>query len=270
METPTTNKNKSSKENWKKAAAMAGAAMAGAGAVAAVDVLRENEEAEDVKPTTEEQTATQQAHDPSTEDAAGPTSNAHTQSAAAHQAPHHHQGANHHQAPQHQDAQAQTAQAQQQATPEQQAQPEQHPTTPEDETATQNVAQHQPTGTAAADHVEVIDVQETPDIDPSLVAQDLTNDAADDILVTPNDLEAEHIDLAATDTIETVDGETIQATPIADDSAEPVYMVDINTGDNTPTDDLVCAPDPADDLMGTNDPADADLYLSPSDDAFIS
>lgn len=265
METPTTNKNKSSKENWKKAAAMAGAAMAGAGAVAAVDVLRENEEAEDVKPTTEEQTATQQAHDPSTEDAAGPTSNAHTQSAAPHQAPHHHQGANHHQAPQHQDAQAQTAQAQQQD------QPDQHPTTPEDETATQNVAQNQPTGTteAAADHVEVINVEETPDINPSLVAQDLTT-ADDAILVTPNDLEAEHINLAAADTIETVDGETIQATPIANDSAEPVYMVDINTGDNTHTDDLVCAPNPADDLMGTNDPADADLYLSPSDDAFIS
>ena len=192
METPTTNKNKSLKENWKKAAAMAGAAMAGAGAVAAADVLREDEEAEDVKPTTEEQTATQ------------------------------------------------------------------------------DVAQNQPTSTTEAptDHVEVINVEETPDIDPSLVAQDLTDDDA--ILVTPNDLEAEHIDLAATDTVETVDGETIQATPIADDSAEPVYMVDINNGDNTHTDDLACANDPADDLMGTNDPADADLYLSPSDDAFIS
>ena len=265
METPTTNKNKSSKENWKKAAAMAGAAMAGAGAVAAVDVLRGNEEAEDVNHTTEEQTATQQAHDPSTEDAAGPTSNAHTQSAAPHQAPHHHQGANHHQAPQHQDAQAQTAQAQQQA------QPEQHPTTPEDETATQNVAQNQPTSTTEAptDHVEVINVEETPDINPSLVAQDLTNDdAADAILVTPNDLEAEHIDLAAADTIETVDGETIQATPITDDSAEPVYMVDINTGDNTHTDDLVCANDTADDLcLPPSDDANAtdDLY-SPMND----
>lgn len=244
METPTTNKNKSSKENWKKAAAMAGAAMAGAGAVAAADVLREDEEAEDVKPTAEEQTATQQAHDPSTQDTAGHTNNAHTQSAAPHQAPHHHQGANHYQAPQHQEAQA--------------------------ETATQDVAQNQPTSTTEAptDHVEVINVEETPDIDPSLVAQDLTDDDA--ILATPNDLEAEHIDLAATDTVETVDGETIQATPIADDSAEPVYMVDINNGDNTHTDDLACAPDPADDLMGTNDPADADLYLSPSDDAFIS
>ena len=240
METPTTNKNKSLKENWKKAAAMAGAAMAGAGAVAAADVLREDEEAEDVKPTTEEQTATQQANDPSTQDTAGHTSNAHTQSAA----PHHHQGANHYQAPQHQEAQA--------------------------ETATQDVAQNQPTSTTEAptDHVEVINVEETPDIDPSLVAQDLTDDDA--ILVTPNDLEVEHIDLAATDTVETVDGETIQATPIADDSAEPVYMVDINNGDNTHTDDLACANDPADDLMGTNNPADADLYLSPSDDAFIS
>ena len=218
METPTTNKNKSSKENWKKAAAMAGAAMAGAGAVAAADVLREDEEAEDVKPTTEEQTATQQANDPSTQDTAGHTSNAHTQSAA----PHHHQGANHYQAPQHQEAQT--------------------------ETATEDVAQNQPTSTTEAptDHVEVINVEETPDIDPSLVAQDLTDDDA--ILVTPNDLEAEHIDLAATDTVETVDGETIQATPIADDSAEPVYMVDINTGDNTHTDDLVCANDTADDL----------------------
>lgn len=226
--------------------------MAGAGAVAAVDVLREDEEAEDVNPTTEEQTATQQAHDPSTEDdAAGPTSNAHTQSAAAHQAPHHHQGANHHQAPQHQDAQAQTAQAQQQD------QPDQHPTTPEDETATQNVAQNQPTSTTEAptDHVEVINVEETPDINPSVVAQDLTTDD-DAILVTPNDLEAEHIDLADADTVETVDGETIQATPIADDSAEPVYMVDINTGDNTHTDDLVCAND-----------TDDDLCLPPSDDA---
>ena len=174
----------------------------------------------------------------------GHTNNAHTQSAAPHQAPHHHQGANHYQAPQHQEAQA--------------------------ETATQDVAQNQPTSTTEAptDHVEVINVEETPDIDPSLVAQDLTDDDA--ILVTPNDLEAEHIDLAATDTVETVDGETIQATPIADDSAEPVYMVDINNGDNTHTDDLACANDPADDLMGTNDPADADLYLSPSDDAFIS
>ena len=231
--------------------------MAGAGAVAAVDVLREDEEAEDVNPTTEEQTATQQAHDPSTEDAAGPTSNAHTQSAAPHQAPHHHQ------APQHQDAQAQTAQAQQQD------QPDQHPTTPEDETATQNVAQNQPTGTTEAptDHVEVINVEEAPDINPSVVAQDLTADD-DAILVTPNDLEAEHIDLAAADTIETVDGETIQATPIADDSAEPVYMVDINTGDNTHTDDLVCANDTADDLcLPPSDDANAtdDLY-SPMND----
>lgn len=238
METPTTNKNKSSKENWKKAAAMAGAAMAGAGAVAAADVLREDEEAEDVKPTTEEQTATQQAHDPSTQDTAGHTSNAHTQSAA----PHHHQGANHYQAPQHQEAQT--------------------------ETATEDVAQNQPTSTTEAptDHVEVINVEETPDIDPSLVAQDLTDDDA--ILVTSNDLEAEHIDLAATDTVETVDGETIQATPIADDSAEPVYMVDINTGDNTHTDDLVCANDTADDLClpptdeaNTND----DLYCPMND-----
>lgn len=217
--------------------------MAGAGAVAAVDVLRENEEAEDVNPTTEEQTATQQAHDPSTEDAAGPTSNAHTQSAAPHQAPHHHQGANHYQAPQHQEAQA--------------------------ETATQNVAQNQPTSTTEAptDHVEVINVEETPDINPSLVAQDLTADD-DAILVTPNDLEAEHIDLAATDTVETVDGETIQATPIADDSAEPVYMVEINTGDNTHTDDLVCANDTADDLcLPPSDDANAtdDLY-SPMND----
>lgn len=226
--------------------------MAGAGAVAAADVLREDEEAEDVKPTTEEQTATQQAHDPSTQDTAGHTSNAHTQSAAPHQAPHHHQGANHYQAPQHQEAQAETA-----------TQDVAQNTT---EASTQDVAQS--TTEASTDHVEVINVEETPDIDPSLVAQDLTDDDA--ILATPNDLEAEHIDLAATDTVETVDGETIQATPIADDSAEPVYMVDINNGDNTHTDDLACAPDPADDLMGTNDPADADLYLSPSDDAFIS
>lgn len=238
METPTTNKNKSSKENWKKAAAMAGAAMAGAGAVAAADVLREDEEAEDVKPTTEEQTATQQAHDPSTQDTAGHTSNAHTQSAA----PHHHQGANHYQAPQHQEAQT--------------------------ETATEDVAQNQPTSTTEAptDHVEVINVEETPDIDPSLVAQDLTDDDA--ILVTPNDLEAEHIDLAATDTVETVDGETIQATPIADDSAEPVYMVDINTGDNTHTDDLVCANDTADDLcLPPTDEANTpdDLYCPMND-----
>lgn len=238
METPTTNKNKSSKENWKKAAAMAGAAMAGAGAVAAADVLREDEEAEDVKPTTEEQTATQQANDPSTQDTAGHTSNAHTQSAA----PHHHQGANHYQAPQHQEAQT--------------------------ETATEDVAQNQPTSTTEAptDHVEVINVEETPDIDPSLVAQDLTDDDA--ILVTPNDLEAEHIDLTATDTVETVDGETIQATPIADDSAEPVYMVDINTGDNTHTNDLVCANDTADDLcLPPTDEANTtdDLYCPMND-----
>ena len=238
METPTTNKNKSSKENWKKAAAMAGAAMAGAGAVAAADVLREDEEAEDVKPTTEEQTATQQANDPSTQDTAGHTSKAHTQSAA----PHHHQGANHYQAPQHQEAQT--------------------------ETATEDVAQNQPTSTTEAptDHVEVINVEETPDIDPSLVAQDLTDDDA--ILVPPNDLEAEHIDLAATDTVETVDGETIQATPIADDSAEPVYMVDINTGDNTHTDDLVCANDTADDLcLPPTDEANTtdDLYCPMND-----
>lgn len=237
METPTTNKNKSSKENWKKAAAMAGAAMAGAGAVAAADVLREDEEAEDVKPTTEEQTATQQAHDPSTQDTAGHTSNAHTQSAA----PHHHQGANHYQAPQHQEAQT--------------------------ETATEDVAQNQPTSTTEAptDHVEVINVEETPDIDPSLVAQDLTDDDA--ILVTPNDLEAEHIDMAATDTVETVDGETIQATPIADDSAEPVYMVDINTGDNTHTDDMVCANDTDDDLcLPPTDEANTDDLYCPMND----
>lgn len=67
-----------------------------------------------------------------------------------------------------------------------------------------------------------------PDVDPKIIAQDLTDDI---IIVDPTDIDAANIDIASVTTGETIDGETITAAQFTGENGETLYMVDVN-GDN--------------------------------------
>ena len=70
-----------------------------------------------------------------------------------------------------------------------------------------------------------IDVNDIPDVDPTLVAQNITDDV---IMVDPTDIDLENIDIAAVGTVETVDGEVLSAAQFTGENGETLYMVDVN------------------------------------------
>ena len=70
-----------------------------------------------------------------------------------------------------------------------------------------------------------IDVNDIPDVDPTLVAQNITDDV---IMVDPTDIDMENIDIAAVGTVETVDGEVLSAAQFTGENGETLYMVDVN------------------------------------------
>lgn len=70
-----------------------------------------------------------------------------------------------------------------------------------------------------------VNVDDIPDVDPTLVAQNLTDDV---IIVDPTDIDMENMDIAAVGTVETVDGEVLTAAQIVGDNGESLYMVDVN------------------------------------------
>ena len=224
METQALNINENSKENLKKGATIAGAAMAGAGAVVTAEMLTGDEDIEMVDavndatatPGAEQSnannTTTQAAnsHNAAQEQAASATT---TQSAqvAGHAAAGH-------------TAAETTAEPQPQATVEEPAATNE----PSANGATTNEASTNGASANEASTNEVnaeVDVNDIPDVDPTLVAQNLTDDV---IMVDPTDIDMENMDIAAVGTVQTVDGEVLTAAQFIGDNGETLYMVDVN------------------------------------------
>lgn len=199
MDTQVINKN--AKDTLKKGAALAGAAGLGAGAVVSADVVRGDEEELDivepispleVADATNEQTTDTDTTKPEEQPAAVGTH------AATETATHH---------------------ASVSTDPQPQESPVQH--------ADNMVADATPT--PAPSHEGVIDTNDIPDVDPQLVAQNLTDDV---IMVDPADNDMGNLDIAAVGTIETVDGQVLSAAQFTGDNGETIYAVDVD-GDNT-------------------------------------
>lgn len=219
METQALNINENSKENLKKGATIAGAAMAGAGAVVTAEMLTGDEDIEMVD-AVNDATATPGAEQ----------SNANNTTT---------QAANSHNAAQEQAASAtttQSAQAAGHAAAETTAEPQPQATVeepagtnePSANGATTNEASTNGTSTNEASTNEVnaeVDVNDIPDVDPTLVAQNLTDDV---IMVDPTDIDMENMDIAAVGTVQTVDGEVLTAAQFIGDNGETLYMVDVN------------------------------------------
>ena len=68
-------------------------------------------------------------------------------------------------------------------------------------------------------------MNDIPDVDPTLVAQNLTEDV---VMVDPTDNDLANIDISAVGTVETVDGEVLTAAQFTGDNGETLYMVDVN------------------------------------------
>lgn len=196
METQALNINENSKENLKKGATIAGAAMAGAGAVVTAEMLTGDEDIEMVD-AVNDATATPGAEQSNANNA--------TAQAAGHAAGH--------------SAAETTAEPQPQATVEEPAATNE----PSANGATTNEAS---TNEASTNEVNAeVDVNDIPDVDPTLVAQNLTDDV---IMVDPTDIDMENMDIAAVGTVQTVDGEVLTAAQFIGDNGETLYMVDVN------------------------------------------
>ena len=193
METQALNINENSKENLKKGATIAGAAMAGAGAVVTAEMLTGDEDIEMVD-AVNDATATPGAEQSN--------ANNTTAQAAGHAAGH---------------TAAETTVEEPAGTNE-----------PSANGATTNEA---PTNGASANEASTnevnaeVDVNDIPDVDPTLVAQNLTDDV---IMVDPTDIDMENMDIAAVGTVQTVDGEVLTAAQFIGDNGETLYMVDVN------------------------------------------
>ena len=200
METEALNINENSKENLKKGAALAGAAMAGAGVMVTADIIRGEEDIDIVDSIDDNPTA------PIAEETNA--NNATTQAT------------NTHNAAQDNAASATTQTAEPAATasttePQPQA-------TVEEPTQTNGPSANESSTNEVNTEVNVDDI---PDVDPNLVAQNLTDDV---IMVDPTDIDMENMDIAAVGTVETVDGEVLTAAQIVGDNGETLYMVDVN------------------------------------------
>ena len=214
METQALNINENSKENLKKGATIAGAAMAGAGAVVTAEMLTGDEDIEMVD-AVNDATATPGAEQSN-------ANNATTQAA------------NSHNAAQEQTASATTTQSAQAAghataghtAAETTAEPQPQATVEESAGTNEPSANGASTNEASTNEVNAeVDVNDIPDVDPTLVAQNLTDDV---IMVDPTDIDMENMDIAAVGTVQTVDGEVLTAAQFIGDNGETLYMVDVN------------------------------------------
>lgn len=219
METQALNINGNSKENLKKGATIAGAAMAGAGVMVTADIIRGEEEIEMVDSLNEDPTA------PTAEEAN--TNNATTQAASTHNAAQEHTAGA---------ATTQSAQVAEHTAVESTVEPQPQTTVeepagtnaPSANGTTTNEASTNGTSANEASTNEVnaeVDVNDIPDVDPTLVAQNLTDDV---IMVDPTDIDMANMDIAAVGTVETVDGEVLTAAQFIGDNGETMYMVDVN------------------------------------------
>lgn len=214
METQALNINENSKENLKKGATIAGAAMAGAGAVVTAEMLTGDEDIEMVD-AVNDATATPGAEQ----------SNANNTTT---------QAANSHNAAQEQATSATTTQSAQAAghaaaghsAAETTAEPQPQATVEEPAATNEPSANGATTNEASTNEVNAeVDVNDIPDVDPTLVAQNLTDDV---IMVDPTDIDMENMDIAAVGTVQTVDGEVLTAAQFIGDNGETLYMVDVN------------------------------------------
>lgn len=224
METQALNINENSKENLKKGATIAGAAMAGAGAVVTAEMLTGDEDIEMVD-AVNDATATPGAEQSNANNTTTQAANSHnaaqeqTASATTTQSA---QAAGH-AAAGHTAAET-TAEPQPQATVEEPAGTNE----PSANGATTNEASTNGASANEASTNEVnaeVDVNDIPDVDPTLVAQNLTDDV---IMVDPTDIDMENMDIAAVGTVQTVDGEVLTAAQFIGDNGETLYMVDVN------------------------------------------
>lgn len=195
METKALNINENSKENLKKGAALAGAAMAGAGVMVTADIIKGKEDIDIVDSIEDNPTApiAEETNAASATTQATDTHNAAQDNAAS--------------------ATTQTAEPAATAST----------TEPQPQVTVEEPAQ---TNGPSANEVNAeVNVDDIPDVDPTLVAQNLTDDV---IIVDPTDIDMENMDIAAVGTVETVDGEVLTAAQIVGDNGESLYMVDVN------------------------------------------
>lgn len=224
METQALNINENSKENLKKGATIAGAAMAGAGAVVTAEMLTGDEDIEMVD-AVNDATATPGAEQSNANNTTAQAANSHNaaQEQAASATTTQSAQAAGHAAAGHTAAET-TAEPQPQATVEEPAGTNE----PSANGATTNEASTNGASANGATTNEVnaeVDVNDIPDVDPTLVAQNLTDDV---IMVDPTDIDMENMDIAAVGTVQTVDGEVLTAAQFIGDNGETLYMVDVN------------------------------------------
>lgn len=193
-------KNENAKDTLKKGAALAGAAGLGAGAVVSADVVRGDEELDIVDPISPLEVADATNEQTPNQDTTKPEENPETVEAhAASGATEHHTSSS--------------------VEPQPQESPVHH-----EENVTANV-----TPTPTPSHNGEINTNDIPDVDPHLVAQNLTDDV---IMVDPTDNDMGNLDIAAVGTVETVDGQVLSAAQFTGDNGETIYAVDVD-GDNT-------------------------------------
>lgn len=176
-----------SKEALKKGAALAGAAALGAASVVSADIIRGDEQLDVVDPI--EPTDDIATHDDIADVepvVEDETATATIADEAAHE--------------------ASAVEPQPQAAEEHQAD-------------SPNANQHHDQASA-----EIV-TDDIPDVDPQIIAQDLTNDI---IMVDPTDIDTANIDIASVTTGETIDGETITAAQFTGENGEALFMVDVN------------------------------------------
>lgn len=114
-----------------------------------------------------------------------------------------------------------------------------HLSEPQPQASSVSVEGHiQDTGATTTQHTDAtqgviidgaINVNDIPNVDPDLVAQDITDDV---IMIDPTDNDMANLDIAAVGKIETVDGQVLTAAQFTGGNGESLYAVDVD-GDNT-------------------------------------
>ena len=198
METKALNINENSKENLKKGAALAGAAMAGAGVMVTADIIRGEEEIKTVEATDENPTEPVAVVEPQPTQSTEQTQQPHSNTLAA-----------------------TNTTSVSEPTPQGGAE-----TSTADENSVINDVQTDTANNEQANDVSAeIDINDIPNVDPQLVAQNIVDDV---VMVDETDIDMGNLDIAAVGTVETVDGEVLTAAQFVGDNGESLYMVDVS------------------------------------------
>lgn len=198
METQAMNINSNSKENLKKGATIASAAMAGAGAMVAADIIRGEEETEVVEATEENPIEPVDVAEPQPTQSTEQTQQPHSTTSAA-----------------------TNTSSVSEPTPQGGAE-----TATTDENSVINDVQTDTANNEQTNDVSAeIDINDIPNVDPQLVAQNIVDDV---VMVDDTDIDMDNLDIAAVGTVETVDGEVLTAAQFVGENGEALYMVDVN------------------------------------------